>query len=164
MNIIERKPIGKLRIDTDGSLEIPELHLIGDAIQFQLERKHRMIRGEGILMPSQICGETVITITFRGDVEVCLPPAKRKRGRGVKTQRWVQIATKAHACSAVPSGMVEELLAYSESLRMAVESAYREGFQEGCDRDPIPDDEFERQTDNAWAQSKANEVIHPRED
>jgi hypothetical protein len=77
------KPIGTLRIDTDGSLTIPEMHLIGDAIRFQIERKHKMRPGgAGLMQSSPVCGETVVTITFRGDVGYCLPPAKRKRGRG----------------------------------------------------------------------------------
>ena len=81
----------------------------------------------------------------------------------MKTERWNQIAARANTCSAVSSGMVEELLVYAESLRMAVETAFREGINEGLDRDEIPESEREQLIDAVWSRSKANEVIHPDE-
>lgn len=79
MEVHEMKPIGKLRIDTDGSLTIPEMHLIGDVIQFQIERKHNMRPDAGLMHPSPVCRETVVTITFRGDVGHCKPPRKKAK-------------------------------------------------------------------------------------
>lgn len=81
----------------------------------------------------------------------------------MRTQRWTQIATRASSCSAVPSGMVKELLDYTESLRMAVESGYREGFRDGAGCSFCTEEE-ERETEDAcWRDSKANEAIHPDE-
>jgi hypothetical protein len=45
---------------------------------------------------------------------------------------------------------------------VTIEEAFREGFNEGLDREDVPFDEREMQADRAWADSKARAESEPR--